>query len=144
MLQGGQSPDGVADVLRREAGKLLQGVPAQHIQEGRRGAVSQRCICPDHVGHTLGLEAADEGVAVPCCSIHELCVKLACTQHGQGMSFVPCCSVHELCVKLACTAHGQGMLFVPPTEHLFCASYGAFLFVSLGEHLVLCILLRML
>ena len=72
VLEGGQSPNSVADVLWGEAGQLLQSMPAERIQEGGRRVVSQCCICPDHVGHALGLEAANEDVAVPGCCIHEL------------------------------------------------------------------------
>ena len=81
MLQGSKGPDGVADVLRGEAGQLIEGVLAQHLQEGRRGLVLQGGIGPNHVGHTLGLEVTHEGKAVPGCCIHQLRVQLLCTGH---------------------------------------------------------------
>ena len=77
-FEGGQSPDGVADVLGGEVGQLMHGMVAQQLQEVAWGVVGQGGICPNHVGHALRLEGMHEGAAVPGCCRHQFWVKLAC------------------------------------------------------------------
>ena len=77
-FEGGESPDGVADVLGGEVGQLMHGVMTQQLQEVAQGGVGQGCIRPNHVGHALRLEGMHEADAVPGRCRHQLWVKLAC------------------------------------------------------------------
>ena len=77
-FEGGQSPDGVADVLRGEVGQLVCSMLTQGLQERPRGVVGQACIRPDHIGHALRLKGMHERLAVPGCCRHHLRVQLTC------------------------------------------------------------------
>ncbi len=82
-LEGGQSPDGVADVLGREVWQVVHSMAAQQVQERLRGLVGQGGIGPDHVGHALRLEGLHQRSAVPCSCRHQLWMVLACRQTAE-------------------------------------------------------------